>query len=81
MDLHLYSPDNLVAQAQATPLELGYHVLHFYVDEHGGLARTPTPVLGEFYYSPSGGTLRDRDLNIVLYSARFDKFKGIGRVD
>lgn len=68
-----------MAQAEQTPLQLGYHHLTFYVDEHGTLAKENTGTLAEFYYSPSGGTLRDSDLNIVLYSAKFDKFKAIGK--
>lgn len=80
IDMYVYSPAALTAQAEQTPLELGYHRLRFYVDEHGTLAKENTGVTGEFYYSPSGGTLRDANLNIVLYSAKFDKYKAIGKI-
>jgi len=77
----VYSPENLLEQARTTELEQGYHHLRFYVDDNGQLSKYSTQHIGAFYYSPSGGTLRDADMNIVLYSARFDKFKGIGKVE
>lgn len=76
---YLYTPENLLAQAKQTPLEKGYHILEFYVDAHGQLAKTVTGSRSRYYYSPSGGTLRDENMNIVAYSARYDKFKGIGK--
>lgn len=78
-DLKIYTPEHLLAQAASAPEHLGYKTLEFYVDEHGGLAKHDTGVVGTFYLSPSGGTLRDTDLNIVLYSAKFDLYKGFGR--
>lgn len=80
-DIHLYSPAALQQQSESAPFSLGYYKLQFYVDEKGLLAKQPTNTLGLFYYSPSGGTLRDEQMNIVLYSARFDKFKGYGRAE
>ncbi len=79
-DCYIFSPDNLLRQIENAPFELGYYTVQFYVDEHGRLARTPTDRLATFYYSPSGGTLRDEQLNIVLYSARLDRYKGYGRL-
>lgn len=79
IDMFVYSPAALTAQAEQRPLELGYHRLQFYVDGYGILAKENTGVLGDFFYSPSGGTLRDANLNIVLYSAKFDKYKAIGK--
>ncbi|MBU3741491.1 MAG: hypothetical protein FGM24_04305 [Candidatus Kapabacteria bacterium] len=78
-DLHLYSPEHLLAQAEQAEERLGYRMLRFYVDEQGMLAKVPTSQTALFYYSPSGGTLRDSELNIVLYSAKFDLYKGFGR--
>ncbi|MBK7185241.1 MAG: hypothetical protein IPH85_04820 [Ignavibacteria bacterium] len=79
-DLLVYSPDNLIAQAAVAPDRLGYKLVRFYVDEKGLLAKSATEHIGTFYLSPSGGTLRDMELNIVLYSAKFDIYKGLGRV-
>lgn len=79
-DLYLYTPEHLLLQAEQAEERLGYRILRFYVDEQGMLAKGPTSQTASFYYSPSGGTLRDSELNIVLYSAKFDLYKGFGRV-
>lgn len=78
-DILLFSPDNLLKQVAETPLVLGYHTVRFYVENSGILAKEPTGSIGVFYLSPSGGTLRDAEMNIVLYSAKYDKFKGWGK--
>jgi hypothetical protein len=79
VDLNVYSPENLLAQAESAEERLGYRLLTFYVNDDGTLAKQPTSTLGTFFYSPSGGTLRDHEMNIVLYSAKFDVYKGFGR--
>jgi hypothetical protein len=79
-DIHVYTPEHLLLQAETAQEHLGYRLLRFYVDEHGALAKQPTATMAAYYYSPSGGTLRDAELNIVLYSAKFDLYKGFGRV-
>lgn len=77
--LHVYSPEHLLEQAAKTDDVFGYRRLKFYVNSDGTLAKEPTDTLADFFYSPSGGTLRDAELNIVLYSAKFDLYKGFGR--
>ncbi len=79
-DLYIYSPENVHSQAADADEHLGYKILSFYVDDRGQLAKGSTPERRTFYLSPSGGTLRDADLNIVVYSAKFDLYKGFGRV-
>lgn len=78
-DLHVFTPENLLAQAATADEHLGYKILSFYVDEAGILSKAVTAHRATFYLSPSGGTLRDEHLNIVLYSAKFDLYKGFGR--
>ena len=78
-DLYVYSPSNLLEQGIEAEEHLGYKILKFYVNEEGLLAKGKTSKTSTFYLSPSGGTLRDANLNIVLYSAKFDRFKGLGR--
>jgi hypothetical protein len=78
-DLYVYSPENLLEQAKEAEEHLGYKILQFYVQADGSLAKEVTDRRATFYLSPSGGTLRDRELNIVVYSAKFDIFKGYGR--
>jgi len=79
VDVFIYSPENLLIQAAEAQQTLGYKIVKFYVDEHGLLSKHPTQRIDEFFLSPSGGTLRDTELNIVLYSAKFDLYKGFGR--
>ncbi len=78
--LLLYSPEHVLEQSQSAPEHLGYKILRFYVEEDGTLAKVPTSHTATFYLSPSGGTLRDEELNIVLYSAKYDLYKGIGKL-
>lgn len=78
-DTFLYSPESILAQAADAQEHLGYKLVRFYVDEKGLLAKHPTDRIDTFYLSPSGGTLRDAELNIVLYSAKYDLYKGLGR--
>jgi hypothetical protein len=79
-DLYYFTPENLLAQMQSTPLVLGYHQVQFYVDEQGIPSKENTARINEFYLSPSGGTLRDKNMNIVTYSAKYDKYKGYGKI-
>lgn len=79
-DVLLFTPDNLLEQVAQTPLILGYHQVRFYITDEGLLAKEPTDRIGTFFLSPSGGTLRDSGMNIVLYSAKYDKFKGWGKL-
>jgi hypothetical protein len=78
--LFIYSPENVIAQARAAKEHLGYKILTFFVDDEGNLAKAQTSTTATFYLSPSGGTLRDAELNIVLYSAKYDLYKGLGKI-
>ncbi|TAE26615.1 MAG: hypothetical protein EAZ92_10655 [Candidatus Kapaibacterium sp.] len=78
-DIYLFSEEMLRKQLETADEKLGYKIVHFYVDEHGVLSKTPTNATEVFYLSPSGGTLRDKSFNLVTYSARYDMYKGLGR--
>lgn len=78
-DLLIFSHEHLLQQAQESELQLGYHIVRFYVDAPGVPAKHKTDVIESFYLSPSGGTLRDKFMNIVMYSAKYDKYKGYGK--
>jgi hypothetical protein len=78
-DIYLFSEETLRKQLETAEEKLGYQLVHFYVDEFGVLSKTPTEQTALFYLSPSGGTLRDKDFNLVTYSARYDMYKGLGR--
>jgi hypothetical protein len=78
--LFVYSPENVITQARDAKEHLGYKILTFFVDDEGNLAKVETEATATFYLSPSGGTLRDSELNIVLYSAKYDLYKGLGKI-
>lgn len=78
-DIRIFTPQNLLEQAALSPISQGYHAVEFYVDENGRPAKEPTEHIRKFYLSPSGGALRDEKLNIVFYSAKYDKYKGYGK--
>lgn len=78
-DIYIFSESNLLAQLEHAPMHLGYKTVRFYVDNDGVVAKENTGTTDIFYLSPSGGTLRDKHLNIVLYSARYDIYKDLAK--
>ncbi len=78
-DVHCFSHENLLKQIETAEQHLGYYIIHFYVDEAGVISKEKTGNIDKFYLSPSGGTLRDKDMNIVTYSAKYDIYKGYGK--
>ncbi|MBR9974406.1 MAG: hypothetical protein KFF77_02400 [Bacteroidetes bacterium] len=68
-----YSVENVRLQTQDAEAELGCYTVRFYVDGDRP-SRVPTGTVEEFFYYPSGGTIRDRDLNIVCYEPRLDTY-------
>ena len=78
-DLRIFSHENLLKQSQHSELKLGYYTVHFFVDSPGVPSKHVTDKIEQFYLSPSGGTLRDSSMNIVMYSAKYDKYKGYGK--
>lgn len=79
-DVYLFSEETLRKQLETAETKLGYKLVHFYVDEHGIMSKTATVQVEQFYLSPSGGTLRDKNFNLVTYSARYDMYKGLGKL-
>ena len=72
-DLYLYSIENVIKQiADASP-HLGYFEVRFYASNTRP-SREVTDAIESFFYYPSGGTLRDKDLNIVFYEPRLDMY-------
>lgn len=78
-DVHWFSHENLLKQIETAEQHLGYYIIHFYVDNAGVISKEKTGNIDKFYLSPSGGTLRDKDMNIVTYSAKYDLYKGYGK--
>ncbi len=70
-DIHCYSPENVLRQTEGlTPL-LGAHQVRFY-SVNGRPSREPAGTIENFFYYPSGGTIRDASLNILMYEPRLD---------
>ena len=74
-DLLIFNEENLVRQLKDAPYQLGYYTLRFY-SVNGRPTNKVTDTISEFYLYPSGGTLRDKDFNIVFYKSRFDTYRG-----
>lgn len=77
-DVYCYSVENVRWQVDAAAGTLGVHEVRFYA-EHGRPSRTPTDAVETFFYYPSGGTLRDRDRNIILYEPKLDTYHSSNR--
>jgi hypothetical protein len=74
-DIYIYSDENLLKQIENSKYELGFYRVKFYV-ENGLISDKPTDEIAEFYLYPSGGTLRDKNFNMVFSSSKLDTYKG-----
>ncbi len=74
-DLYLFSEENLLKQIENSKYELGFYKVKFYT-KSGLLSNEKTDEISEFFLYPSGGTLRDKNFNIVFYSSKFDTYRG-----
>jgi hypothetical protein len=74
-DLLVFSEENLLLQIKSSRYEFGLYRVRFY-EKNGIPATEKTDSISEFYLYPSGGTLRDKNFNIVFYNARFDEYRG-----
>lgn len=74
-DIHILTYESMHKQLEHAPYELGYYVLRFYAKD-GRPSDEPTDRIDDFYLYPSGGTLRDKNFNIVFYDSRFDIYRG-----
>lgn len=74
IDIHVYSIANVLTQAETAPERLGYYEVRFYAENHRP-AKHPTDTVETFYFYPSGGTIRDKDMNIIFYEPKLDSYK------
>lgn len=72
-DIHCYSIAHVREQITDAEAMLGFHIVRFY-SAGGRPSREATDTVDEFYYFPSGGTIRDREMNIIFYEPRLDKY-------
>ena len=76
IDLLTYSEEHLLAQLETAPYSRGFFTIRFYADDRHKPSRERTERVEQFYLYPSGGTLRDKDYNLIWYAARFDTSHG-----
>lgn len=62
-------------QIQESEMKYGFFKVTFF-SEKSILADSKTNEISEFYLYPNGGTLRDKNFNIVSYLPRFDTSRG-----
>ncbi len=74
-DIYIYNEENLVRQLESSAYELGFYRVKFYTN-NGLPSETPTDQIDDFFLYPSGGTLRDKNFNIIFYSTKFDTYRG-----
>jgi hypothetical protein len=75
-DLRRFTHDHVLKQLESADLRNGYYVLEFYALADGKPSSEPTDVVSRFYLYPSGGTLRDKDFQLVFYDSRYDTYRG-----
>jgi len=73
-ELWTYSVENIRRQSQDSEPELGCHTVRLYITPDGRPSRAPTDETEQFYYYPSGGTIRDADRNIIFYEPKLDTY-------
>ena len=73
-DLLKYSTGNVLQQIARLEPTLGFYEVRFYASGKRP-SKEKTDTIEIFYYYPSGGTLRDRDMNIVFYEPRLDVYR------
>ncbi|MBN1448407.1 MAG: hypothetical protein JXA28_10795 [Bacteroidetes bacterium] len=78
-DLLTYSVENIRQQVKDAQDDHGIFVIRLYVTDDGRPAREATGRTDLFYYYPSGGTIRDRDRNIIFYEPKLDKYHSANR--
>ena len=75
-DLLLFNHENVLRQLETAEFRNGYYSLTFYADAKGRPSAEPTAETSIFYLYPSGGTLRDRDFQLLFYDSRYDTYRG-----
>lgn len=76
VDLLVFSEAHLHKQLESAPFTQGFYTVRFYTTPDGQLAKGKTETVSEFYLYPSGGTLRDKNFNLVFYDSQFDTYRG-----
>jgi hypothetical protein len=78
-DTLLYSVENVIAQMASAPETFGFFTVRFYSDGTRP-SRERTDRIDTYYYFPSGGTLRDLRMNIIVYEPKLDAYSSASRI-
>ena len=70
-----FNDENFVRQLTDSVYESGFYRVRFY-SLAGRPSAAVTDTVESYYYYPSGGTLRDKNFNIIEYFPRFDTYRG-----
>ncbi len=74
-DVFIFTEENLLEQIKMGKYELGFYRVKFYT-KNSQISEGKTETISDFYLYPSGGTLRDKNMNIVMYNSKFDTYRG-----
>jgi hypothetical protein len=77
-DIYLYTIENILRQAEVADGVRGCYPIRLYSAD-GRPSREATETVETFYYYPSGGTIRDRELNILFYEPKLDRYHTTNR--
>jgi hypothetical protein len=78
--LCIYSIENVLIQIKSAPGILGFFELRFYSDGKRP-SKSVTDKVDSFYFYPSGGTIRDKNMNIIFYEPKLDKYHPTNRLN
>ena len=74
-DVRIFSHANVLEQLETAEFKNGYYVLEFYSQDNKP-STVPTAQVSKFYLYPSGGTLRDRNFQLLFYDSKYDTYRG-----
>ena len=75
MDILTYNDENLRHQIENGKYNLGFYKVKFY-SINGIPSSEITDEVSEYFFYPSGGSLRDKGFSIILYHSKYDIYRG-----
>lgn len=74
--LYIYSEENIAKQLNRENFQFGFYSVTFFTDSKGLPSTEETDQTAVFRLYTAGGTLRDKNFNIISYLAHFDTYRG-----
>ena len=75
-ELLTFSHEHVLAQLKQAEFRHGYYVLKFFSDEKGRPSNQRSAEVSDFFLYPSGGTMRDKNFQLLFYDSRYDTYRG-----